>query len=220
MKMHTVIALGLLLTSLAALPCGAAQTSRAPKSKVVWDYWYAVAVKSLPYEMENDKVILEGDKLRFQEHVWKKEEGFINQEELGAFAMADMSLTPLFFNYRSAYRTTETVVDGTVHDGKNLVVNVRKAGQSLPTISHSISSGTFFEVFFPLWIGKELKILKTGQTGAFTTIFEDGIEDGFDSKSGSIRIETPDDFANKTHTTKLAVDISDLRTYWWVDSRG
>ena len=79
--------------------------------KVVWDYWYTVTVQKIPAEIENEKVVMHGDKLQFMQHVWKKEEGYINEEQLGAFAKADPDLTPLFFNFRSTYRTTETIVD-------------------------------------------------------------------------------------------------------------
>jgi hypothetical protein len=198
-----------------------AATTSTDTGKVLWDYWYTVAVnKTIPAEYYNEKVVLHGDKLQFFNHVWRKEEGYINEEQLGAFATADMALTPLFFNFRSTYRATETVVDGNVRDGKTLVVKIRKGGESLPTVTKSIPSNTFFSVFFPVWLGKALTTMKEGRTVSFSTILEDDVEHGFESESGMVRLDKSDDFAEKTHTKKIIVDYRSVKSTWWVDLHG
>jgi hypothetical protein len=202
--------------ALIALPA----TSLADSGKVVWDYWYTVSVNKIPAEMYNEKVIMHDDKLQFMNHVWRKEEGYINEEELGAFSKADEDLTPLFFNFRSNYRTTETVVDGNVKNGNTLVVKVRKAGDALPTVTKSIPHKTFFSVFFPVWLHKVVPTLKKGVTVSFSTILEDDVEHGFDSESGTIRLEDSDEFAQSSNTKKLIVDYRDVRSIWYVDAQG
>jgi hypothetical protein len=197
-----------------------AKAAGSDEGKVVWDYWYTVSVNTVPAEYYNERVVLRDNKLQFFNHVWRKEEGFLNEEQLGAFAVADMELTPLFFNFRSTYRTSETVVDGNVKDGKTLVAKVRRDGQALPTVTKSISKNTFFSVFFPFWLSKELPTLKEGKSVSFSTILEDDVEHGFDSESGTVRLEPSDDLAKKTQTKKIAVDYRSVRSYWWVDVHG
>ena len=193
----------------------------ADSGKVIWDYWYTVSVKKIPYEYYNEKVVFRDGKVQFFNTVWKKEEGFINEEQLGSFANADMDLTPLFYNYRETYRSTEVKIDGNIHGGNSLVVKVKKNDQSLPTVTKSIRAKTFLSLFFPLWLGKRLETMKENVTNSFLTLQEDNIDDGFDSVSGHVRLEKADDFAKKTATKKVAVDYKDdARSYWWVDKQG
>ena len=213
MKLSTLSPLVLLL-SLTSYAAG------AETGKVVWDYWYTVSVKKIPAEAYNEKVVMHDDKLQFMSHVWKKEEGFINEEQLGAFSKADTDLSPLFFNFRSTYRASETVVDGNVHDGKTLVLKVRKGGEALPTVTRSIIPKTFFSVFFPVWLHKMVPTLKEGKTVSFSAILEDDIEHGFESEVGSIRLEKADEFATSSATKKILVDFRSVRSYWYVDAQG
>jgi hypothetical protein len=193
----------------------------ADSGKVLWDYWYTVSVKKIPYEYYNEKVVFRDGKIQFFNNVWKKEEGFINEEQLGSFSNADMDLTPLFYNYRETYRSTEVRIDGNIHDGTTLVVKAKKGDVALPTVTKSIRAKTFLSLFFPLWLGKKLETMKENVTVSFLTLQEDNIEDGFDSVSGHVRLEKADDYAKKTGTKKVAVDYKDdARSYWWVDKHG
>jgi hypothetical protein len=131
-----------------------------------------------------------------------------------------MDLNPLFFNFRSTYRNSETLVDGSVKDGKTLVVKIKRDGQALPSVTKSISKGTFFSGFFPFWISKELPVLKEGKTVSFSTILEDDVDNGFNSESGTIRLEPADAFAKSSQTKKIAVDYRSVRSYWWSDAHG
>jgi nitroimidazol reductase NimA-like FMN-containing flavoprotein (pyridoxamine 5'-phosphate oxidase superfamily) len=193
----------------------------ADAGKVLWDYWYTVSVKKIPYEYYNEKAVFRDGKIQFFNTVWKKEEGFINEEQLGSFSNADVDLTPLFYNYRETYRSTEVKIDGNIRDGKTLVVKVTKSGGSLPTVTASIRPKTILSLFFPLWLGKKLETMKENVTVSFVTLQEDNVDDGFNSVSGSARLEKPDDYANKTKTKRVAVDYKEnARSYWWVDKQG
>lgn len=208
----------LMISAFLVLICSGVAT--ADEGKTVSDLWYTVSVNKIPSEYYNEKVVSHGDNIQFLSHVWKKEEGYINEELLGAFSKADQDLTPLFFNFRSTYRASETVVDGNVRDGKTLVANIRKDGQKLPTVTRSVTPRTFFSVFFPVWLRKVVPSLKVGKTVSFSTILEDDVEHGFESESGVIHLEKPDAFAQETGTQKISVDYRSVRSFWWVEKTG
>jgi|GEM_PF-1066366 len=220
-------------------PAGAASPNKAgapprgkpgkpkPEAKLLWESWYTIeADGSVPYGYYSDRAEKMPDgRLHFENRIWKHEEGWINEESLGAYAKDDPQLTPLFFNFWSNYRSTETLIDGTITDGKQLAVRIKKTGKELPVVKRSIPVGTTLSVFFPLWIGRAAaEAIRTGaRTGAvktFLTVFEDDIQDGFPPKSGNYRLEEPDEFAMKTGTTRLRVETRDLPSHWYITKTG
>ncbi len=207
-----------------ALPHSTIANQRA-KDRVLWDAWYTVTVnKVIHYEYYNEHVEMKGGKVYFQNHLWKNEEDYVNEEQLGAFAENDSDLTPLFYNFHSTYRTTETKIDGTVQTSpsgtRQLVVKVRKGNSDLPVVRRSIPSKTFFSVFFPVWLGLHMKQLKPDQITSFMTILEDRLEQDFSPVTGETRLEKPDAYAIQTKTNKVLVNFHDMRTYWWVNAAG
>ena len=195
--------------------------------KVLWESWYTIeADGGVPYGYYSDRAEKMPDgRLHFENHIWKHEEGWINEESLGAYAKDDPGITPLFFNFWSNYRSTETQIDGTITDGKQLAVRVKKSGKELPVVKRSVPAGTTVSVFFPLWIGRAAEeAIRTGaRPGAvktFRTVFEDDINDGFAPKSGNYRIEEPDEFATKTGTLKVRVETRDLPSHWYISDKG
>jgi hypothetical protein len=126
----------------------------------------------------------------------------------------------MFFNFHSVYRTTETVIDGNVKNGKFLTVRPKRGGKDLPIVQRSIPSKVFFSALFPVWLGKQFPTLKIGETRRFSTIMEDNIEIAFAPTEGQIKVEKPDDFANAHHALKLRVDSRGIRTWWWIDEKG
>lgn len=218
--MIRVFALIAALAAPLAWPGPAPAPSSAPSK--AWDSWYTVTVgKSTRYAYYNDKVEYRPDgKVFFQNRFWKKEEGYLNEEALGAIALNDSDLTPQFFNFYSTYRATETKIDGVVREGKHLAVRVRKGNTELPIIRRGVSPRVIFSVFFPVWIGKKLASAKPGAKVAFMTILEDGVDLGFQTIHGNFKIEPPDDFAKRNQVTKLAVDYRDIKSIWYVRSNG
>jgi hypothetical protein len=210
-QMKTLIALLLLFNS--------AAFAKAPK--ILWDTWYTMTIgKDLHYEYQNDHVEIKDNRIFFQNRVWKKEEGFINEEQLGEYAENNADLSPLFFNFHSTYRGQETKIDGTITGGKTLTVKATRAGQELPLIKKSIPSKVLLSELFPIWLGLHLKEVKVGQSKSFLTVLEDAIDTGFALESGSFRMEKPDDFAKKTDTLKLLVNYRGQETHWWVKLSG
>jgi hypothetical protein len=217
---HLLASFAPILFTLLAL--NGAQAAESSKSAPAWDTWYTVTCDSKPCEYYREKISVEKDgKLHFLNYVWKKEGEFINQEQLGALAENDDDASPLFYNFHSVYRSTETNIDGNVRDGK-LTVKVKKSQtkDDATLISKIMPKGAFFSVFFPIWVGKHLDALKEGQSKSYSTLLEDNVDLGFTTVPGTIRLEKSDDFAKNTKTRKLAVEVSGLRTTWWVDSKG
>jgi len=191
------------------------------KSGVLWDYWYTVTVnQNIRYAYYNDRVEVKDDRIHYQNRFSKQEEGYINEEQLGAFAMNNAELTPLFFNFHSTYRTAETKIDGNVKDGKLLTVKIRKGNTDLPLVNKGIPQKIIFSVFFPVSLAQKIPYLKTGQPGSFTSILEDNLEVGFASVPGTFRLETPDAFANTTKTSKVIVNYRDIQSIWYVEKTG
>jgi hypothetical protein len=193
----------------------------APGERVLWDSWYTVTVnKVVHYEYYNDRAEIKKGRVLFQNHAWKKEEDYINEEQLGVFAEAVPELTPLFFNFHSTYRSVETTIDANAKDGKELTVRVRKGETELPIIKKSIPSKTFFSELFPVWLGYRLASFRPGQVYSFQTILEDNLEAEFGTINGQVRVEPADEIALKTKTTKVMVNYREMKSVWWVEPNG
>lgn len=188
--------------------------------KLIYDAWYTITVDpgATRAGYYNDRVELRKGRVFFQNHVWKKEEDYINEEQLGAYAENTPELAPLFFNYHSTYRTTETSIDGTVSGGRSLSIKARKGSNELPVVKKMLPKGTFFEVFFPLWLSARAKELQPGQSKSFNAVFENTIEDGFRTVSGRVKMEKPDE--SMPGVSRFKVDLSGMKSVWWVDAQG
>ena len=222
MRFRTSLAL---LTAFASLVLSGTASANQPttgaSNRVLWDSWYTVLVGGkVKYAYYNEKVEMKGDRVHFQTRMWKQEEGFINEENMGAFALNDTNLTHLFFNFRSTYRSTETQIDGPVGKDQHLSVRVQRGSQSMPPIRRRILDKPFFSVFFPVWVGKQLANHPQGKTVSFSAILEDNLDMSFRSVPGNIRQDAPDDFSRKSGTKKFIVNHRDLASVWWVKDNG
>lgn len=194
---------------------------RAAVEKVIWEAWYKVLTSDgTPVQYYRDRVALADSKLHFSNQVWKREEGFINEEQLGAFSNSTADLSPLFFNFRSTYRASETVIDGTIQPDHTIAIKITKAGVDQPLIRRNLPTGTIFSSFFPVWVREKNKSLKLGENASFYALQEDDIDNGFSVNSGRVRRDADDDFAKKTRTTKLMVEYRSIPSTWWVDKDG
>ncbi len=194
---------------------------QAQAAKVLWDEWYTVTVdKKVPYAYYNDRVESKDGKIIFKNSMWKKDDGFINEEQVAAFAKDDADVTPLFFNFHSNYKASETQIDATVRDDGILNVKVRKNGSELPVIKKSIPKRTIFSTMFPVWISRNASTLQPKGSLAFYSILEDNLELAFRPVSGRISLEPQDEFAKSSKATKVKVLHMDLTSYWYLDSKG
>lgn len=194
-----------------------ADLAKAP----VWKAWYVVKTKDgTAVQYYKDEVNHTQGKLHFTNEIWKKEEGYINEEHLGAFSEDSESLKPLFYNLKSAYRSSELQIDGTIQPDGTLVVKIQKDGKTLPPVKSMPSKQAFFSSFFPVWLSIQLKTLKENESKTFYAIQEDDIESRFMTVIGRVKLEKPDELAIQTKTKKISVNYRDLPSTWWVDAKG
>ncbi len=215
-----VLALSLCISSI-SFPT---HSEAADAGKPLWDSWYTVGVNNTPYAYYNEKVELKKDRVVFLHRMWKLEEGFLNEEQLGAVSANNPELTPMFFNYRSVYRGTEKTMDGTLGDkDRALSVTVKAGDPKKPEAKiykKVIPKGVIFSQFFPVWLGLKLPSLKPGKSTSFSTILEDDASNGFTPVGGNVTVESPDEFAKKSGTTRLKVVYRGETNHWWVNDKG
>lgn len=208
------------------LPCYEAFAEKAQlKTMPLWDYWYTVTAGTKShYGYYEEKVEQKNSQIIMKVEYWKQEEEYINREDLGAVAQDDDNLSPLLFNFHSVYRTTETLIDGTIKDGRFFSARIKRGGQDLPIVQRSIPAKTFLSSLFPVWIGKKLanppERFKEGGTINFQTFMEDNVDNGFQIQDGSLKWDKPDAFAQSSGTTKFQVRINGAPSIWWVDKQG
>ncbi len=199
-------------------PPASAPAAQQSTATVLWDHWYTVNVEpNYHYAYYNERVERKKGRLHVQSRMWKQEEGFINEEQLGSFSEDGPELRPIFFNFHSAYRTNEVTIDANV-SGKALAVKIRQGTQDAPPIKRVIANKDIFSSFFPVWVGIQLKAGKS--RASFHAVLEDNQELAFRAVPGNIRVEKPDEFSQKSGTTKLLVDHNGLKSVWYVENTG
>jgi hypothetical protein len=222
-----LLALAACATAPAATPVAppAREPAADAKAELLWEGWYTVTVtgptgKRLPFAYYLDRAERTQGRIRFQNQMWKKEEGFVNEESLGAFAQDDAALTPLFFNFRAAYRDTETTIDGTVGEKRSLTVRARRGGQELPLIQRTLPAGVLFSSHFPLWLHRRLPGLKPDRWTSFSTVLEDNLEARYAPVDGRVRLEREDATARRLGARRISVHYRDQDSVWYVDTKG
>lgn len=222
LMLTTLTATSAIATEKAASPASkAASSTTSIDEKTLRDTWYTITVsEKIPYGYYNEKLELRKGRLFLQSHVWKQEEDFLNEEQIGAYAENSQELTPLFYNFHATYRSTELAIDGTMGEKNNLSVRIRKNNQQLPIVKRVMPKAAFFSQFFPVWISKKFPELIAGKSISFTTIMEDDHENGFSPALGRIRADKPDQFAKDTKTHRLVVHYRDVDSIWWVQDDG
>lgn len=188
----------------------------AASSNLLWNSWYTMTVgEKVPFGYYNDRVERRDGKIAYQNQLWKTEEGFINEERVVSFAKDDTTLAPLLFNFVGTYRESEISIDGTF-EGKKLKIKARRNKQNLSPIETSLPSKAFLSTLFQVWIGKHLAELKVGKRLPFQTLFEDGLDTRYAPVNGVLTLEEPDEVAKKTGTQRLAVELSGVKSRWYV----
>lgn len=216
---------------------GSSAVDKATKTdKILWDAWYTITVgKSIHSSYYQERVELKKGRLYFQVNIWKQEEGFINEEQLGVFSENDADLTPLFYNFHRTFGATEMSIDGTIQNAPKsarfLIAKVKKGAgvvtggvDQQPIIKRPLPQHAFFAQVFPAWLGKKLSTMKPGQSVSFSSIEEDKPESDACISYGRVMLEDqikkPDAFAEKTKTKKLSVYYKDLKSFWWINEHG
>lgn len=188
-------------------------------AKPIYDQWYAVAGKSGVVSAYQERLEDRGGKLFFQVRSWRKEGDQITEESVGGLATGDESLTPQFFNLHSASGGNETTVDASFQ-GRVLIAKVSTGGKAKAPIRKQVPAGAILSNFFPVLIKSKLATLKPGKAVAFAALLEDGHAQGFPVLNGSLKLESPDEFAKQNKAAKLSVKFAGMSNTWWVDDKG
>jgi len=183
--------------------------------------WYTVTLlPKTPYAYYRETIEYKNGRIHFKTQMWKKEEGFINEEQLGAYALDNELLTPLFYNFHSTYRSSELTIDGSATENR-LTVRIKKTsetGSEKPTITRMMPSKTILSSFFPVLLKKNFR--KKAKQGSFLAILEDNESVGFSPVNGSFKMKDPDDFSKSSGATRFEVQFSGNKSYWYLDKDG
>ncbi|NDD92235.1 hypothetical protein EBZ37_09135 [bacterium] len=198
--------------------------AKGQKNEVRWDHWYTVTIlPNTPFAYYRESLTHTKGRLHFKTDMWKKEEGFINSEQLGVFSLDDAGLTPLFYNFHATYRATEITIDGTAEKGL-MKVRIKRGPQELPMITRAIPSKAFFASVFPIWLQRTLNntpenTVKSA-TQPFIAILEDNQDSGFAAENGRFQVVSEDDYAKSTQSIRVQVDFNSQRSFWYLDKKG
>lgn len=191
-----------------------------PPGQILWSSWYTVKVGKTPYQSYQETVERKNGKIKYLYQAKKREEGHLDEEQLGTLSEDLSTLKPVLYNFRSTYRKTEKTIDGTVADGV-ITAKLRTPTEQLNSKKRSLPKDAFFASLFPLWINEKIKTQKPkpGKLIPFTALVEDTIESGI-VETGRATIEKDDAFAAKTQSQKLKVQFRGIEALWWIASNG
>jgi hypothetical protein len=185
-----------------------------PSKQLLADLWYTVTVAgNLRYAYYHETITVKDGRYHYQSKMVKNEEGFLNEDSIGAFAEVGQSLKPLFFNFYSKYRNTETSIDGTVQPDGSLVIKPRRNGQALPTVHKTATKNSIFSSMFPLWVHLNYENLKKNKSMSFNAIVEDSLEEGFLPIPGRATIDPKD-------PKKINIEFRNTIYKWIVNEKG
>ncbi len=210
-----------------AAPAKAQAPAPQAPGKIIYNAWFTVTREG-KYRIQfyNDKLEIRSGRLFFSNHLWKKEDDFINEESIGAYAENNADLTPVYFNFRTLYRTNETIIDGTFQSYPNsptarqLTIKARKNGSALPEAKKTLAATASLSTFFSMWVARKLPTWKPGQVIGFSSVLENDLDGGFQPVGGNARLDPPDEFAKKVGASKLSLNFGGQPSYWWVDKQG
>lgn len=215
-KTASFLFISALTTTFAVAAPAKPPVSAAPKSAALWNSWYTMTIgEKIHYGYYNDRVERRDGKLAYQNHLWKREEGFINEERVVSFGRDDVEITPLLFNFVGTYRESTLTIDGTF-SGTKLNVKARKGKQSLPSIEAVVPKNAFLSTLFQAWIGRRIGEAKLGKRTSFITLFEDGLDNRYAPIHGAFTLEPEDDYARRSATKKLTVELAAMKSVWYV----
>jgi len=203
------------------LPSANAAEKAAVRAGSEWNHWYTVTIlPKTPFAYYHEKLERNKGRLHFKTEMWKKEEGFINAEQLGVFSEDNPELTPLFYNFHATYRESEVSIDGSAGKGR-LQVRIRRNNTELPVITRGLPGKAFFSSMFPIWMSRKLLGIPAEQAKSaslpFLAILEDNQDSGFSAESGRIQVMEPDEFAKSSGTIRVQVDFNGQRSSWYLD---
>jgi hypothetical protein len=216
----------LIITIILGLSAASSQAAEkaSPRPAPEWDHWYTVTIlPRTPFAYYRETLERNKGRLHFKTEMWKKEEGFINAEQLGVFSEDNAELKPLFYNFHATYRESEVSIDGSAANGR-LQVRITRNGSELPVITRGLPTKAFFSSMFPIWMSRMLRNTPADQVKSmsvpFLAILEDNQDAGFSAENGRIQVMDPDEFAKSSGTIRVQVDFNGQRSSWYLDKGG
>jgi hypothetical protein len=209
-----------------------ARTSPVPlssqKNRTLWDQWYGVTLNRTYRAMVYRSVAeIKDGKLYIRNQATKKEEGFLNEEQLGELSEWSPKLYPILYNLRSTYRTTETIVDGSEKNGF-LQMKVRKGQTELPALRKAVPKRAILSESFPAWLAWNGSQLKPGEITSLYVFLEDQFDSNASALPCQVRRMTLDslrdagdiEFEDTVDVLKFKINLNGQENIWWVDSQG
>jgi hypothetical protein len=223
-KKLSKILIALVILSAGGSALAAKETKTTASSPTDWNHWYTVTIlPNTPYAYYHETLEKNQGRLHFKTEMWKREEGFINSEQLGVFSEDNALLTPLFYNFHANYRESELNIDGSVNQGR-LQVRIKRNQQDLPVITRGMPKNAFFSSMFPIWMSRKLQEAPASTASSlnlsFLAILEDNQDAGFSAQSGRFKVATPDEFSKSTSTVPIQVDFNGQKSLWYLDKKG
>lgn len=171
----SVVLLSIAPIAAAALSPSSAVSASGSSASSGYDAWYVLQSLDGTAMMKWHEVLEpQKDQLRFTLHIWKLEEGNINEETEGAFSNKTPDLEPKFFNLARTFQGKSLQVDGSVQ-GRQMVIKVRNEGESStrPARRMILGKGMILNAFFPVWLRTHHAALKEKTWTRVTTLPED-----------------------------------------------
>jgi membrane protein len=189
--------------------------------------WYIVRQitpgtgKSTVSAVFSESVEKTGNRYRHQSHTWKKENGLLIEEHLGAFTEVNSSLTPLFAHFSRVEPGSQTRADLTLTTPPApkpfiLSAKVIQGKEELPPIQRELPRDTLFASTFSEWIRQNHTKLTVGKSVQFHSLIEDAWPQAY-APVLATALKLP---VQKNSTHPIQVDHNQMRSIWTVDSRG
>ena len=192
-----------------------------PASGVLWDNWYIETEKNEPYSYYNEKVEVQGDRIKIKNNRWIKVGSHIKVENLGASAKNTPYLEPLLYNFHTEDVGTDKTIDGTIlENGKIFSVKIKHGKDEAKPLRAEMLPRLILSSFFPVWIVKNNKRITGVQPIDFQAIVEDQVEEEIPVVKGNAYEMMPDDFSKKTETRKIRIVFANLVNYWYINKAG
>jgi len=199
--------------------------------KILWNNWYTVSVVNpqgktkTPVMYFNEKLERDGNKLKIEVHIWKKQDGIVMEEHTGAFAEDTKELRPLFYSFQQTSshegRTSKLSIDGMFDAKGKLNAKVRQDDKPTGAIAQQIPKGVILSVFFPVWFSKNMgEISQLPKPVRFSTIQEDAVEKNFSIETGTVKIQKPDSFAKSNNVVLADVFVHNTAYKWYFKNTG
>jgi len=195
-------------------------------SNDLWDSWYTIKTSNgkelIRYGKYHETVQESEGRIIGQISAWKKERGFVKNEQIGA-AIDKKSNEPIFFNYLSTLAEQNIKIDGTFKKSENTrtLTTIVKLGKTKhPTKEHNAPQSLVLSTLFSYWLSNQYLKLTPKNIISFKVLYEDDFQSNFSPKKGTAEQVKDDAFSTLSKTMKVRITIGRNKTFWYLDKKG